>query len=258
MKCYNCGNDIPDECSFCYVCGAKISADAVTSEEDGFSQADDVIIEDTENENTCTAEEDSVEQKEENSDTPQENESEEQEFVLRHCQNCGAALMGDAKFCSNCGSRVTGGEIAETPKKKRSSVPLVIAIIAAAVILLILTVLANAGGDIEGEWLVERRGTGSMFDMFGSAYLEFDDDGTAVYYDGMFNTQHYDYSYNKFTKTLRLKSTAASSVKVSVITVDWIDEDTVSLSSLDMILHRTDDIPFSYDDYYDDDDVVVF
>ncbi len=174
--------------------------------------------------------------------------------VIRHCQRCGAVLMEGAKFCSNCGGGVTAYE---PPRREKSVGKLIASIVAVIALLAIISgiTVTLEGHDIEGEWVVENND--DMFGgMFGESYLDFDD-GTALYYNGLFSAQRYTYSYNRFTKILTLQGKGTD--EYTSVHVEWHGSNTVVLPELDMTITRIDDIPYEYsDEEYDSDDVIQF
>ena len=185
-----------------------------------------------------------------------------EEFVIDYCPYCGAVLIKGAKFCSNCGnsivvyeqnmkSRIAGGQ--------KKNVKLIIAAVAAAIVIIFGANFLRDCRSIKGSWAVENTGFG-LFDMFSESYLDFDNDGTAMYYSGLFTVRKYNYTDNRFTKTLVLTSAGRGlDTADSRLHVDWIDRYTISIRELDMTLYRINDIPYSYDDdEYDDGDAIQF
>lgn len=179
------------------------------------------------------------------------------EFILNHCPNCGAVVINGAKFCSNCGYSVVVHE--KNMRAEKIGAKTVIAAILAACVIIFGVYYLVGCRSIEGEWAVENSG-GGIFSMFSESYLDFKDDGTAMYYNGFFNARRYSYTYNRFTKILTLKSTGyGADDEDTCLHVEWIDPHTVSIRELNMTLYRIDDIPYAYeDDEFSDEDVVEF
>ena len=321
MRCYNCGNEIPEQSVFCGICGARIEPDSnpvesamepepitepeqapvepvtepeqspvepvtipITEPEQGpvepvtipvtepeQSPVEPVTVPVTEPEQSpiepiAEPEPNPVEPEAETEQTEgvysnQYGESEQtEEFVIKHCPYCGAVLMSGAKFCSNCGNSIVVYEQNMRSRYRRKvSVKIIIAAVAAAIVIIFGAGVLLSSHSIEGEWVVEHSG-GGFFDMFSESYLDFDDDGTAVYYNGLFTARRYDYTYNRFTKILTLRSVGrGSDMGDSRLHVDWIDRYTIFIPELNMRLCRIDNIPYAYeDDEFDDDDVVVY
>lgn len=273
MKCYSCGNDVPEESIFCGMCGARLElsteepeAAPIETTEDEAAEWDliDIIIDPEESEEPITEPEEPVIESEEPVTEPEETEHSDggqtEEFVLNHCPYCGAALMSGAKFCSNCGNSITVYERNMRARRsgKIGAKMIVLAVLAAIAIIWGMNFLSDCRS-IEGEWKVEKSDSG-FFDVFGESYLDFGNDGIAVYYDGFFTTRQYEYTYNRFTKILTLKSAGYGvNGADSRLHVEWIDPYTITIRELNMTLYRIEDIPYYYEDSeFDNNDVVIF
>ena len=259
MKCHNCGNDIPEESVFCGICGARVEPEPDISEPiiDPVTEPVEPVIEPVE---PITEPVEPATEPDEPIIIDSDEQSEgahAEEFIINHCPHCGAVLIDGAKFCSNCGKSTAVYEWDTRGKRTRAKM-IIAAILAAAVIILGVSFLMDFRS-IEGEWAVENSG-GGFFDMFSESYLDFDDNGTAMYYNGLFNARKYNYSYNRFTKILTLESARyGADGEESRLHVDWIDPYTITIRELNMTLYRIDDIPYAYeDDEFDDNDVVEF
>lgn len=271
MKCHNCGNDVPEESVFCGMCGARLESESVEHIEpvtvpitepepnptepiiDPITEPVEPTIEPVEPGIEPITEPVVEEVEAEYADSAQTDE-----FIINHCPHCGAVLISGAKFCSNCGGSVVIYEGNTSVKKARIKM-IIAAVLAVIVIVSGVSILMN-NRSIEGEWAVENSGVG-FFDIFGESYLDFDDDGTAVYYNGLFSTKKYSYTYNRFTKVLTLQAAVLSGAEPerARLHVEWIDPYTITIRELNMTLYRIDDIPYAYDDdEFDDDDVVQF
>ena len=257
MKCYNCGNEIPEQSVFCGMCGARLEPEPIPAEP---------IIKPTEpaepepetepTEPTTESTEPEYNTAEAFADTDEYGQAEE--FVINHCPYCGAVLMSGAKFCSNCGNSLVVYE-QNMRNKSKISVKAVIAGVAAALVIIFCVGFLTNCRSIEGAWEVENSG-GGFFNMFSESYLDFDDDGTAMYYNGLFTARKYNYTYNRFTKVLVLKSAGhGPDTEDSRLHVEWIDRYTIVIRELNMTLYRINDIPYAYDDdEYNDNDAVFY
>ena len=275
MKCHNCGNEIPEESVFCGMCGARADG-VITLEEPPVEPAvepesispepvtgpmpSETVVESTDTVIETEVPETESSAEFEETEAPGTEYEHTEEFVIKHCPYCGAVLMSGAKFCSNCGNSIVVYERNMYGKRGgKIGVKAVIAAIAAAVVIIVCAGFLTNFRSIEGEWAVENSG-GGFFDMFSEVYLDFDDDGTAVYYNGLFTARRYTYTYNRFTKVLTLKSVGRGiGTEDSRLHVEWIDPYTISIRELNMTLYRVDNIPYAYDDdEYSADDVVMF
>ena len=277
MKCYNCGSDVPEESIFCGMCGAKLESEPETEEPeaapvvepepmepiiDPVTEPVEPVAEPTEPiDKPVEPVSESDETVIETTQTEQNEGAHAEVFIIKNCPRCGAVLINGAKFCSNCGnSLIVYEQDMNRSRKRGKGVKVAITAILAALVIIFGVRFFMNSYSIEGEWVVENSG-GGFFDMFGESYLEFDDDGTAMYYNGLFTLKKYGYSYNRFTKILTLQISAQGGILPdnARLHVEWIDPYTISIRELNMTLHRVEDIPYAYeDDEYNNDDIVQF
>ena len=287
MKCHNCGAEIPEKSIFCSICGVRVEQETETVIEPETSPVEPAADakpiqfepEPIQSEPVADAEPVQFEpepvqfepepiqfepepiqfepEPEAKPTEPYEEEIRTEGFVINHCQYCGAVLMNGANFCSNCGNAVMVYE--QNIRKKgigKGIIALLIAAAAAVVIMIGGMSVAMNCPDIKGEWAVESNNF-SIFDMFNESYLDFEGDGTALYYDGFFTSKKYSYAYNRFTKVLTLKGSTES--ENTYLHVRWINNHTIFIRELNMVLYRIDDIPYMYnDDEYNEGDAVQF
>lgn len=235
MKCYKCGSEIPSNSLFCNMCGARMGAE---KEQEEFEEYLDETTESTDFDAEST---------EEVIESVSDDIEDAQEPVIlnggisniRFCRFCGRQMSQDDLYCPSCGNNDNG------KKKKSSYKALIFGIIAAA---LILVIISGAGflmksGRIQGEWICKGN---DIFSMFETTYLEFDDDGTAEYYDGMFSHQEWKYTYNPFDETLTVSDIRGG--QKETLHIEWLNKNSFILLETGMTFVRTEEIPEGYDE----------
>lgn len=228
MRCNNCGNEILDDSAFCAYCGVRIESAETDVTEETPVKAENV---------TVSSETDAE-------DTIEEGQSTD-EWAVKEVTDSDEQPV------------IKPEAMAVPVKNRNGGVIALIAVLIAAIVAAAAIWGLTGASDIEGEWMVSDNSVSGMFGLFNESYFDFNDDGTAVYYNGVFSTYNYKYSYNRFTRTLRLTGVTGSNEQV--FGIDWVSGDEFEIRELGMTFKRIDDIPYDYeDDEYDGDDAVSF
>lgn len=238
MKCYKCGSEIPENSIFCNMCGTRIS---VEEEKEDIEKSEENAEEYTE-ETTESVDFDNETEEEAYEVTDVDDEINEEENTvifdeisnIRFCRFCGRQMSQDDLYCPGCGNNDNG------KKRKSSYRGLIVGIIAAALVLGIISGIGTLfrASRLEGEWICQGK---DIFSLFETTYLEFDDDGTAEYYDGMFSHQEWRYTYNPFTETLTVCDINGG--KEEKLHIEWLGNNSFILLETGMTFVRTEDIP---------------
>ncbi len=259
MKCYKCGKYIPDDSTFCNMCGARLeilkneSVDKRAAQDKTFADYEDLSSNDAPD---C---------KEAFTDTA-DGEQQQPDDTASETTVCGAEEVYSSRTednpyftnsTDNPENYEINADISAKPKKKYTaaivlSVGLIVAAIAIASSLFFLS-----HGDIDGTWVQDIE-SADIFGVMNQTIIEFDDDGEMTYVSGFYLQKDWTYSYNRFLGILKMTRGSDDQKQVIITKIKWLDRDTFAMTLNGTVFVRTNQ---DLDDMgYDtgDDDIVKF